>query len=506
MGQESGQLLRVAGVSKSFPGVQALSSADFTLRGGEVHGLVGENGAGKSTLIKILMGAYQMDSGAVFMDGKPVSIHSPIDARNLGLNAVYQDMVIAPELTVGENFFIGKLPTRLPGLIDWRTVHAESKQTLQSLGIDVDPRKRIADLSPGEQAMVTIAKIVREKAHLVIFDEPTARLTTEETQKLFDLIAHLKEQNIGIIYISHRLEEIFEICDTVTVLRDGHVVGSYPISEVNEDRLIAMMVGRTIEEMYNIRHVQPGEVLLEVRGLAHEPLFRNVSFTLRRGEVLGLFGLVGARRTELLRTIFGADTCTSGEIRVRGRRLAARNPAQTMASGVGLVPEERKLQGLAMPLSVKHNVNIASYGSISVLGFVRGRKETERTRRLVDELNIRTPSLDQIVANLSGGNQQKVAIAKWLCRDADILILDEPTTGVDVGAKVEIYRLIESVLQAGKAVIVCSSYLPEVIGLADRILVMAEGEITGEVQRQDANEETLLRLASKFNHAAVAQS
>jgi ribose transport system ATP-binding protein len=492
----------MAGISKSFPGVDALSDVDFSVRSGEVHGLVGENGAGKSTLIKILMGVYAMDRGAILLDGVPANIHSPIDARALGLNAVFQDVVIAPGLTVGENFFIGRLPTFPGGFIDWQRVYRESEVTLRELGIEVDPRRRIAELPSGEQAMVTIAKIVREKARLVIFDEPTARLTTEEKARLFELIGTLKKQNMGIIYISHHLEEIFEICDTVTVLRDGRVAGRLATADVNEDALISLMVGRSIEQLYDIHRGAPGEVLLEVTGLTREPYFRDVSFTLRRGEVLGLFGLVGARRTEMLRAVFGVDRCTSGEIRVLGKRVVFHGPYGAMEAGLAFVPEERKLQGLAMPLSVKTNLNIASYGAISSLGFVDIRKETERARQQVDSLAIRTPSLDQVVDNLSGGNQQKVAIGKWLCRDADILILDEPTTGVDVGAKVEIYHLIETLLARGKAVIVCSSYLPEVIGLSDRIIVMAEGETTGEVVARDATEEGLLRLASKLHHAS----
>lgn len=498
MSQSSEQVMQVKSVSKRFPGVQALDNVDFEVRGGEVHGLVGENGAGKSTLIKILMGVHQMDSGAMYIDGNQVHIHNPLDARSMGLNAVYQDVVIAPELSVGENFFIGKMPTGPLGNIDWKNVFARSAETLHGLGIDINPRARIIDLSPGEQAMVTIAKIVRDEARFVIFDEPTARLTTEETDKLFELIGRLKEQNLGVIYISHRLEEIFEICDTVTVLRDGHYIGTHPIAEVDEDKLISMMVGRNIEEMYDIEHVEPGDVVLDVSGLTREPTFRDVSFELRRGEVLGFFGLVGSGRTEVLRAIFGADPYDAGEVRVLDRRIPAKRPTQAMAYGVGLVPEERKLQGLAMPLSVKTNINVAAYGDISPFGVVQARRETERSVRLVEELNIRTPSVDQVIENLSGGNQQKVAIAKWLCRDADILLLDEPTTGVDVGAKVEIYRLIEALIQRGKTVVLCSSYLPEVIGLADRILVMAEGEITGEVMSQDADEELLLRLASKI--------
>lgn len=500
----SQQVLRLENVSKRFPGVQALDHASLTVTGGEVHALVGENGAGKSTLIKVLMGVHEMDSGAIYIDDQPIAIHSPIDAQNLGLSAVYQDVMIAPELSVGENFFVGKLPVRMFGSVDWKKVYTESEKTLAGLGIQVDPQSTIADLSPGEQAMVTIAKIVRDEARFVIFDEPTARLTTEETNKLFALIRKLRGEGLGIIYISHRLEEIFELCDRVTVLRDGLVVGTHRIGEVDEDRLIAMMVGRDLDEMYDIRHTEPHETVLEVRGLTREPHFRDVSFSLRRGEVLGLFGLVGAGRTDVLRAIFGAERVDAGEVYLHGSRVVMTSPTAAMKHGIGLVPEDRKFQGLAVALSVTHNINVASYEQIASLGVIRPRQEMARSQRLIDELNIHTSSVNQLIANLSGGNQQKVAIAKWLCRDADILLLDEPTTGVDVGAKVEIYRLIEDLIQHGKSIVLCSSYLPELIGLADRILVMAEGEIAGEVPASEADEEQLLRIASKI--AASSQA
>jgi ribose transport system ATP-binding protein len=491
------QTLSIEGVSKRFPGVQALDEVNFSLTGGEIHGIVGENGAGKSTLIKILMGVYQMDSGTIHIDGKTVQIHNPLDARDFGLFAVYQDVVVSPELSVGENFFTGKLPKNRFGFVDWKTVFTESEETLHTLGIDVNPRNLISSLTPGEQAMVTIAKIVKEKAKFVIFDEPTARLTNEESDQLFELIQRLKQNNIGIIYISHHLEEIFDICDQVTVLRDGCLVGTLPIDEVDEDRLISMMVGRPITEMYAIDHSEPGDVVLEVKNLTSESNFSDINLTLHKGEVLGIFGLVGSGRTQLLRALFGAKKYQQGEIIVNGKITSYKTPTNAMKHGIALVPEDRKLEGLALPLSVKININIASYEMISRLGFVNGRKESERSQQMVDEMNIRTPNLEQVLMNLSGGNQQKVAIAKWLCENADILLLDEPTTGVDVGAKVEIYRLIETLVQEGKSVIICSSYLPEIMGLSNRILVMAEGEITGEVANKDASEELLLRLASK---------
>jgi len=491
------QSLSIIGVSKRFPGVQALENVDFSVTGGEVHGIVGENGAGKSTLIKILMGVYQMDSGGILINGNQVRINNPLDARHYGLIAVYQDVVIAPELSVGENLFTGELPTKVFGVVDWKRIFAESEKTLSDLGINVDPREVISSLTPGEQTMVTIAKIVREKAKFVIFDEPTARLTNEETEQLFEIINKLKQNNIGIIYISHHLEEIFHICDQVTVLRDGCLVGTNKIEDVNEDQLISMMVGRKISEMYHIEHLEPGEKILEVKNLTRGTNFKNISFSLGRGEVLGIFGLVGSGRTMLLRTLFGAERIDKGEIFLKGKSVAFKNPTDAMNRGIALVPEDRKLEGLALPLSVKINVNIASYDIISRLGFINNKQETNRTREMVKNLNIRTPNLEQVLINLSGGNQQKVAIAKWLCRNAEILLLDEPTTGVDVGAKVEIYNLVEELIHQGKSVILSSSYLPEVMGLSNRIIVMAEGEIMGVVHKKDTDEELLLRMASK---------
>ena len=496
--------LSIIGVSKRFPGVQALDNVNFSVSEGQVHGIVGENGAGKSTLIKILMGVYQMDSGTILINGNPVHINNPLDARHFGLNAVYQEVVIAPELSVGENFFTGKLPINRLGVVNWKKIYTESEKTLHSLGIDVNPKDVISSLTPGEQAMVTIAKIVRDQAKYVIFDEPTARLTNEESDQLFEIIKRLKQNNIGVIYISHYLEEIFNICDQVTVLRDGCLVGMHQIDQVNEDQLISMMVGRKITEMYFIEHIDPGEVILEVKNISKESTFKNISFSLRKGEVLGIFGLMGSGRTQVLRTLFGAEKIDYGEILLKGKPVSFKTPFNAINHGIALVPEDRKLEGLAFPLSVKININIASYDIISRFGFVNSKKETIRSQEMVDKLNIRTPNLEQILLYLSGGNQQKVAIAKWLCKNTEILLLDEPTTGVDVAAKVEIYRLIEALIHEGKSVILCSSYLPEVMGLSNRILVMAEGEIAGEVINKDADEELLLRMASKVPlHSAI---
>ncbi len=503
MTSHSQDLLEIKSLSKAFPGVQALDNIDFNLSGGQVHGLVGENGAGKSTLIKILMGVYQKDHGSIVINSEEVLINNPVDARRYGLNAVYQDVVISPELSVGENFFTGKLPINKFGLVDWKRIYSESNNHLKELGIEIDSRLKISNLSPGAQEMVTIAKIVRDQARFVIFDEPTARLSNEETKELFKLIKKLKDGGLGIIYISHRMEEIFEICDIVTILRDGKRVATKSIKDVDENSLISMMVGRSIEEMYNIDHPVPGEVILEVKSLNKAPRIKDISFQLHRGEVLGFFGLVGSGRTDVLRCIFGADRYDYGEIMLSGKKTRIHSPTAGMSNGIGLVPEDRKKQGIAMPLSLSKNINITTYDRISFLGIVNLNKEKNQAKDMVHRLNIRTPSINQAVENLSGGNQQKVAIGKWLCRNSDILLLDEPTTGVDVGAKVEIYHLVESLINQGKAVIFCSSYLPEVIGISNKILVMAEGNVAGIVDKKDANEEMILKLASSITKVII---
>ncbi|MDY0094032.1 MAG: sugar ABC transporter ATP-binding protein [Candidatus Vecturithrix sp.] len=490
------EVVRLENIVKSFPGVKALQDVHLCVRAGEIHGLVGENGAGKSTLIKILMGVYQRDAGNIYVQGQKVEINDPIQAKEYGLGAVYQDVTLAQHLSVGENFFLGHLPRTRLGFIDWKTVHQVTQETLEGLNLHVDPRTFVKDLPTAEQEMIAIAKTVHDKSKLIIFDEPTALLTNEETEELFQLIRKLKADGLGIIYISHRLEEIFEICDTVTVLRDGVWVNSLPTAETDEDALIRMMVGRTIEEMYAIQHVERGEKALEVKNLTKRGRFENITFDLYRGEILGLFGLVGSGRTDIVKAIFGAEESTSGEIWIAGKKTAITSPVEGIQHGIGLLPEDRKGQGLALSLSVAMNVNLASYAEISRLNFVDLRQEKARAEQYVSSLQIKTPSLQQRVLNLSGGNQQKVVIAKWLCRESEVLIFDEPTVGVDVGAKVEIYKLLEELLRQHYAIIMISSYLPEIIGISDRLLVIHEGQITGVLNRSEYDEEKILKLAS----------
>ena len=486
------------GIHKTFPGVHALRGVDLTVNRGEVLGLVGENGAGKSTLIKILMGVYRKDRGEIRIDGTPVTITSPIGAKSLGLRAVYQDINLASHLSVGENFFLGNLPRRR-GLIDWKKVYRVAEETLGRLSIRVSASARVRDLTAAEQEMVTIAKIVHERSRVIVFDEPTALLTNDETDELFRLIANLKAGGIGVIYISHRIEEIFTVCDRVAVLRDGAMVSTKSVKDTDHDELITSMVGRSVGNMYSIGHSPPqGEKLLEVHGLGRRNVFEGIDFTVHSGEIFGMFGLVGSGRTEIVRAVFGADNAQSGVVKIRGRELVGRNPRRAAARGLGFLPENRKEHGLALNLDVVGNTSLASLAQNSKFGFMNRGREIEQARRYVEELDIRTQSIRTRVSKLSGGNQQKVVIARWLSTESDIFIFDEPTIGVDVGAKVEIYRLIESLIRRGRAVVLISSYLPEVMGLADRMLIMYEGRSMGIIPRSDYREETIMKMASGF--------
>lgn len=494
-------LVKMEKITKVFPGVNALQGVDFDVRAGEVHALMGENGAGKSTLIKAMMGVHEPTSGKIFVEGREVSIKSPQQAKKLGLGAVYQDITLAPHLSVAENFFLGELPKK--GMfVDWKTINDTTKETLESLDISVDPRKRIKDLPIAQQEMVTIAKIVHEKAKVIVFDEPTALLANEEVEILFNLINKLRDNGSGIIYISHRLEEIFELGDRVTVLKDGAYVDTVNVRDTTREELVKKMVGRDVGDMYSIKHFEPKEKVLEVSGLTKQGVFKDISLDVRRGEILGMFGLVGSGRTEIMRAIFGADPYDSGEVIILGKHVHNKTPKKGIESGIALLPEDRKTQGLSMGLSIELNTNLASYSKISKAGFIKLSEEKERAEYYKDQIKIKTPSIKQKVGKLSGGNQQKVVIAKWICADSEIFIFDECTVGVDVGAKVEIYRLFEELLAQGKAIVLISSYLPEVMGLADRLVVISEGKQMATIDRGEflkdgkLDEERILKLAS----------
>lgn len=493
------ELLRVEEVSKSFPGVQALDRVSLTVNSGEVRGLVGENGAGKSTLIKIITGAYEKDSGRIYLTGKEIKRNDPIVSIKLGIFAVYQDVMTAPDISIAENFFLGSQPGRF-GIVNWSKMRGEAKRFLDEIGLDVDVRLDIKNLSLAQKEMVTIAKVLLRDPKLVIFDEPTAVLTDNEKKLLFGLIKRLKDRGVGVIYISHNLEEVFEICDTVTVLKDGKLVGTYKTEQIEKvENLIPLMVGRKIEDMYFKQNVEKGQELLRIEKLTGLK-FKDVSFTLHSGEILGFYGLAGAGRTEVARAIFGADRILSGSVFIKGQKVNIKTPKDAINSGIGYLPEDRRLQGIFPPQSVEFNINVVNYRDLlrKFLLLVDHKKARELSKDLVGKLSIKTPGINHTIYQLSGGNQQKVVLARWLSRFANILILDEPTNGIDVGAKAEIYRLIGEVVKQGKSVIFISSYLPELIGICDRILVISNGKVAGELSREEFSEERLLALAMTY--------
>ena len=490
------EILRLDNISKSFPAVKALDQVNLSVRAGEVRGLVGENGAGKSTLIKVVTGAYIKDSGKMIFEDKEVLRNSPIISKELGIYAVYQDVMVAQDLSVAENFFLGNQPKRGP-FIDWGKMHRESKKFLEEIEVDIDVKRSIKELSAAEGKMITIAKSLWQNPKLVIFDEPTAVLTRNETKILFRIIKNLRGKGSAIIYISHNLEEVFDTCDTVTVLKDGAVVGTYTTEELGSvEKLIPLMVGRAIEEMYYKKEVAIGQELLRVENLSGSK-FKNITINVKAGEILGIFGLVGAGRTDIARAIFGADKFDKGKIIANGKEISIRKPKDSLKSGVGYLPEDRRNQGTFAQQDIEFNVNAINLDKVMKAGILNYKKAYEQTKEYVDKLSIKIGSVYQKVSDLSGGNQQKVVIARWLCRNPDVLIFDEPTAGIDVGTKAEIYRLFNEILNQEKGIILISSYLPELIGLSDRILVISNGMVAGEVERKDFSEEYLLTLAMK---------
>ncbi len=457
------QLLSLTGISKGFPGVQALSDVSFSLAAGEVHALMGENGAGKSTLIKILCGVQPPDSGKILIDGKPVTVGSPVEARALGIAPVHQELHLEPYLSVAENIFLGCQPRTRFGTIDWKGMVAAARGILDELGVGLDATAEVGRLSIAERQVVAIARAVSTRARIMIFDEPTSSLTRRETELLLSLIRRLRDQGIGIVYVSHRMEEIFDLCDRVTVFRDGRYVSTGRVAETSLDQLIRAIVGRDIVALPMKATAIPGKTLLDVCGLSKKGLLHDISFSLRSGEIVGLSGLVGSGRTELARTIFGDITPDSGEILVDGTPVARGGPRAAIAAGIGLVPEDRKDQGLVVDLSVMANIGMPSLGVLGRFGVLSRRRERRLAEDYVKRLAIRTPTVGQKAMFLSGGNQQRVVIAKWLATRPKVLIVDEPTRGVDVGAKSEIHALLRSLASEGMAILMISSDLPEVL-------------------------------------------
>ncbi len=492
------QLLKVSGISKSFPGVQALQDVQFELDRGEVLTLVGENGAGKSSLMKILSGIYSKDAGTIVLEGKEVDIDSPRTAQHLGISIIHQEMNLMSHLTVAQNIYIGREPRTL-GFVNERKLNRQTDELLTRLGIRLKARQSVGELTVAHQQMVEIAKALSFEAKVLIMDEPTSALTDSETETLFHLIEGLKKQGTGIIYISHRMEELRRIADRVTVLRDGRYIGSLEKGEIDIPTVIEMMVGRHIEEgaRPEARQHEHDDIVLKVEGLNTRRLLRDISFDLKRGEILGFAGLMGAGRTEVARAIIGADPSEHSVIHVQGKQVKISQPADAVAHGIGYLSEDRKALGLLLERDVNTNILLASLKDYTgPLGFMRPGKGKQKSRGYVESLRIKTPSITQITKNLSGGNQQKVVIAKWLARDCDILIFDEPTRGIDVGAKEEIYRLLEELVAQGKSIIMISSELPEVLRLSHRIVVMAGGRITGILNNEDASQEKIMDYAT----------
>ncbi|MFF0307560.1 sugar ABC transporter ATP-binding protein [Streptosporangium sp. NPDC004379] len=492
-GAAGGEILRVEGLRKEFPGVVALDGVDFDLRAGEVHVLLGENGAGKSTLIKMLSGAYRPDAGRIVVDGAPVEIRGAGDAQRLGIATIYQEFNLVPELSVGENLALGRPPRRF-GLVDTRRMHERARELLARVGVDVDPRTPVGRLGIARMQMVEIAKALALDARVLIMDEPTAVLTTSEVERLFAIVRRLRDQGVAIVFITHHLEEIPQVGDRVTVLRDGRSVTRVPAS-TPENELVRLMVGRPIDQRYPREPAAPGEPLLRVRGLGRRGAFEDVSFEVRAGEVVGLAGLVGAGRTEVARAIFGADSYDTGEVLVDGRPLPRGDVHAAMEAGLGLVPEDRKGQGLVLGADVAENLGLVTLRRASRGGFVDRAGQRRAAADVAGRLGVRMSGLAQEVRTLSGGNQQKIVIGKWLLADASVLILDEPTRGIDVGAKVEIYQLINSLTASGHAVLMISSDLPEVLGMSDRVLVMARGRLAGELAAREATQDSVMALA-----------
>jgi ribose transport system ATP-binding protein len=494
-------LLEMRGITKHFPGVTALDGVDFELERGEVHVILGENGAGKSTLIKMLSGAYQPDEGEILFEGEPVRVPSAAVAQGLGISTIYQEFNLVPQLTVAENVFLGRQPRRL-GIVDRRRMREEARRLLERIKVRVDPDALVSALGVAQRQMVEIAKALSLEARVLIMDEPTASLSGQEVQRLFEIVRGLKQEEVGVIFISHHLEEVTEIGDRVTVLRDGKLVGQVPAT-TDHSELVRMMVGRSIEDQFPRRRPEIGDVLLEVRDLSREGALEDVSLRVRAGEVVGIAGIVGAGRTELARAIFGVDPVDSGEVWVEGRRMERFDPREAKNRGIGFITEDRQRQGIVPPLSVAENLVLASLGKSTSLGLVNRGEQRSRAQKMIDELNIRTPGPEQEVRYLSGGNQQKTVIGKWLLADSRVLIMDEPTRGIDVGAKVEIYELMNELTEQGAGILMISSDLPEVLGMSDRILVMAGGRITGELSGEEATQERVMTLATQGSEAAV---
>jgi ribose transport system ATP-binding protein len=488
-------IVQMEHITVEFPGVKALDNVQFSLERGEVHVLLGENGAGKSTLMKVLSGVYKRNAGTVFVDGQEVVFTGTKDAKAAGVNIVHQELNLVPYLTVAENIFLGREPKK-NGIVAWKKLFQDADYILKKLGVELNPKAILKNLSVAQQQMVEIAKCVSQNSRVIIFDEPTSSLTNKEIDALFRIISDLKRQGVGVVYISHRFDEIKRIGDRATIMRDGHYIDTVDVSDTTIETMIQMMVGRELSDMFPKMEVPIGSVVFEAKNFSTKEKLKDCSITVRQGEIVALAGLMGAGRTEFARAIIGADPVISGEVYLNGKKLRIHSPEDAVRQGIGLLPEDRKHHGLVLGMSVEENITLAGLKKTMVHGMLNKKKEGEFGKQYIDAMKIKTPNLQQKVKFLSGGNQQKVVIGKWLMTDGKVLIFDEPTRGIDVAAKAEIYRIMCELAKQGMAIIMISSELPEVLGMSDRVVVMSNGRVIGEMSRAEATQEKIMHLAT----------
>lgn len=493
---ESRIKLRAENIVKTFPGVKALDNIDFSVRKGTVHVLCGENGAGKSTLMKIFSGIYQPDKGQIYIDEKPVKISNPIQARNYGIAMIAQELNYVPELSVEENIFLGRWPVTKRGKVDWKRIRSETLNLLEQENLPYQPDQKIKTLTVSDIQMLEIIKAISNDADIIIMDEPTSAITQREVEILFKKIEELKTRGVSIIYISHKLDEIFRIADDITVMRDGTVVGTYLAKELDMNKVISLMVGRELSNVYPKEDVPIGEILLEVENLCSHGTYENVSFHVRKGEIVGFAGLMGAGRTEVMRSLFGLDPISSGTIKVKGKPVTIKRPADSIENGIVMLSEDRRRYGIIPVRSVMENASLPNLKQVIYGGYAHFKKERQLVGEYFDRMKVKTPSLETAIQALSGGNQQKIMVAKWMMQNPDVFIMDEPTRGIDVGAKFEIYKLMTDLVKSGKGIVMVSSELPELIGMCDRIYIMCKGRITGELKRDEFSQEEIMRYAT----------
>ena len=487
-------ILEMKGITKTFPGVMALKNVDIAVKRRQVHALIGENGAGKSTLMKVLNGVYTANSGEIYLNGEKITLKNTTDARKQGLGLIFQEFNLVNSLSAAENIYMNRL-RRKRGHVDWKQINRDAQELVDSLDFNFKVTKKVENLSAAQKQLVEIAKVLTFDAKIIVMDEPTSSLTSVEIEKLFKIIKQLKEKGITIIYISHKLDEIFSICDTATVMRDGEVIDTRPVSEYTRAQIIERMVGRSVDMEYPKRSVTPSEVVLSVDKITRSGIIQDISFDLHKGEILGIAGLVGSGRTELAEAIFGAEKYDGGVIMVDGKKVVIHSTNAGKKYGIGLLTEDRKETGLVLAYDIMRNITVTNLSKIKAGPFLSTAKEKKLAAQYSKELNVKTPSIKQLAVNLSGGNQQKVVFAKWLFSDVDVLILDEPTRGIDVGAKYEIYLLMNRLVEQGKSIIMISSELPEVLGMSDRVIVLNEGMKKGELSREMATPEAVMNMA-----------